>query len=50
MVMDADNTIEVTFIVGEWMPTEELIAMLEREQAEAESPEPSEPELENDEG
>jgi hypothetical protein len=40
-VMD-DDTIDVTFTVGEWMPTLELADILDRERAEAESSEPSE--------
>ena len=34
-----DDTIDVTFTVGEWMPTLELADILDRERAEAESPE-----------
>ena len=38
--MRQNELVDVTFLVGEWMPILELADMLEREQAHAESPEP----------
>jgi len=41
----SEQLIDVTFLVGEWMPILELADMLEPEQqAQAEPPEPSESE------